>query len=70
MKNDFEVFRILPSGVPLPVTESPDLHSAIATAFGLAVDAPGHYTVRERNSSELIFEVTDFETREREDKPC
>jgi hypothetical protein len=70
MKDNFEVFRILPGGALFFVEKSPDLQSAIAAAFLWAVKAPGRYTVRERSTSELIFEVMDFETREREVKGC
>lgn len=68
MKDNFEVFRILPGSVPLRVQTSGDLGAAITAAFLWAVETPGHYTVCECRTSELIFEVTDFKAREREEK--
>jgi len=67
MKIKFEVLRVPPSGAALSVEEFADLGSAIAAAFFLAHKTPGHYAVQ-RSTSELMFEVVDFETLNR--KAC
>jgi hypothetical protein len=65
MKNSFEVFKILASGVPVSVEKSEDLKKAVTAAFVLAIHAPGRYTVwSEGRTTELILDLADFETRE------
>lgn len=63
MGNNFEVYKILSSGVPVLVKTSTDLRTATIVALQFAIEKRGHYTVcAARNIFEPILDLSDFET--------
>lgn len=58
MENKFEIYKILASGIPVPVHEAADLEKAILAALHFAVHVRGHYTVCfAPNATEPILDV-------------
>jgi hypothetical protein len=56
MKITFQVFNIVPSGVPVSVDKSTRLEDAVTAAFVLAIHEPGSYPVCfAQNSRELSW---------------
>jgi hypothetical protein len=63
MKTNFEIYKILRTGLPVPVQKVEWLNEALIIALRSMIHEPGHYMVcSQQNISEPIFELNDFET--------